>query len=605
MAADSGYVSTQINENRKATMSVNHEGLVLEDISNLLENESYNDVTIELENGNVEANKVIICARSEYFAEVFKSFNSFKLSDELSSKVTVSSTKEAMEMVIRYLYTGKIEYSDMTFKESLDLLNLLKTMEMSLFETIESFTLNKIKEGAFSTEKLLLMASASDKLKLENIISGILQYLDDNIKEASDLPEVKYLTTSLLEALLTRSESNIEPLNYIYKFHTLVNWLACNQGCQQEIKEKLVNIFKLEHFTCSELSNCVRKSSLYSDSDILDVLGGKLATLEMEKDKMTMLNYKFKTKLQEYIKKPLVKEDSWYLLDIHWFVQLKKYVGIDNPIDEKGEVCEAWNETANPGPVDNTSLLKEDRSDIRDDLTYDVHYALVPDEAWTMLVVRFGLCEGQQALRRKVVECKVDPSSSPASTSSLFVGSSTTSTPSGFSFGSSSQTLPGSSSFASITSSTASSFGGFGLSGMGGAGSLVNGGFQPTFGGNGGGGSGNLAGCAGSGKAEMRCWVEVYPLELRLAENSNLQDVRRRKFSKSDTMQHILAVMRTEFLISPNSEVRVWLSRVSGGHDGIVTTSNTGTVQSCNLYSGQQLVMEVKNSNGRWPRDRY
>ena len=101
----------------------------------------------------------------------------------------------------------------MTFKESLDLLNLLKTMEMSLFETIENFTLNKIKEGAFSTEKLLLMASTSDKLKLENITSGILEYLDDNIKEASDLPEVKYLTTSLLEALLIRSESNFKPLN--------------------------------------------------------------------------------------------------------------------------------------------------------------------------------------------------------------------------------------------------------------------------------------------------------------------------------------------------------------------------------------------------------
>ena len=112
------------------------------------------------------------------------------------------------------------------------------------------------------------MASTSDKLKLENITSGILEYLDDNIKEASDLPEVKYLTTSLLEALLIRSESNFKPLNYIYKFHALVNWLACNKGCQQEIKEKLVNIFKLEHFTCSELSNCVRESSLYSDSDI-------------------------------------------------------------------------------------------------------------------------------------------------------------------------------------------------------------------------------------------------------------------------------------------------------------------------------------------------
>merc|ERR1712079_704861 len=105
------------------------------------------------------------------------------------------------------------------------------------------------------------------------------------------------------------------------------------------------------------------------------------------------------------------------------------------------------------------------------------------------------------ALRRKVVECKVGSSASPAS-----------------------------------------SFGGFG----GHAGY----GFELTFGGSGGGGSGNLA---GSGP-EWRCWVEVYPLELQLAGNSNLQDVRKRQFSKSDSMQHIQNVMRTEFDIH-NSEV--------------------------------------------------
>ena len=101
----------------------------------------------------------------------------------------------------------------------------------------------------------------------------------------------------------------------------------------------------------------------------------------------------------------------------------------------------------------------------------------------------------------------------------------------------------------------------------------------------------------------MRCWVEVYPLELRLVENSNLQDVRRRKFSKSHTMGHIGTVMRQEFHISPNSDVRVWLRTVKGGHD--IVTNYTSTAQSCHLYSGQLIIIEVKNSHGRWPRDRY
>ena len=73
-----------------------------------------------------------------------------------------------------------------------------------------------------------------------------------------------------------------------------------------------------------------------------------------------------------------------YLIDNHWYKSMKGYVGLD-PGGPAGS------ESANPGPVDNTPLYKEDKSDIRDHMIDELDYTLVPEEAWTLLVERFGL----------------------------------------------------------------------------------------------------------------------------------------------------------------------------------------------------------------------
>ena len=45
---------------------------------------------------------------------------------------------------------------------------------------------------------------------------------------------------------------------------------------------------------------------------------------------------------------------------------------------------EAGDESANPGPIDNKPLFKDDGSDIRDDMIDELDYVLVPEEAWTL-----------------------------------------------------------------------------------------------------------------------------------------------------------------------------------------------------------------------------
>ena len=79
--------------------------------------------------------------------------------------------------------------------------------------------------------------------------------------------------------------------------------------------------------------------------------------------------------------------NSRYLVDNHWFKQLKKYVGLEGA---------NYDESANPGPIDNKPLFKEDGSEIRDHLIDELDYALLPEEAWTLVLNRSGSILGSE-----------------------------------------------------------------------------------------------------------------------------------------------------------------------------------------------------------------
>ena len=118
-----------------------------------------------------------------------------------------------------------------------------------------------------------------------------------------------------------------------------------------------------------------------------------------------------KTNLQLYLDKPLAKGDAWFLIDSHWFKQLQKYVGMkDTPSLDWGEdvICdsggdEAVYNRANPGPINNKPLFKENGSGIRDHMIEGLDYVLIPEDIWTLLTTKFGLSEPQKPVKRKVV----------------------------------------------------------------------------------------------------------------------------------------------------------------------------------------------------------
>jgi len=227
---------------------------------------------------------------------------------------------------------------------------------------------------------------------------------------------------------------------------------------------------------------------------------------ELENDTKNQQLQILSTELKNHIEKPLVKGDAWFLVDNHWFKQLKKYAGMEGAMFDSGGKG-VGEESANPGPVDNKPLFKEDGLDIRDHMIDELDYVLVPEEAWGLLVERFGVSDAQEPIKRKVVE------------HGMFV---------------------------------------------------------------------------------KHCKVEVYYIEFQLAENSNLEETKKKKFSKSDTLEQIQNVMREEFNIATEADTRLWNKYTSNTYEQLARLDNT--VQDAGLFSGQLIIIEIKNEDGTWPR---
>ncbi|XP_075704906.1 ubiquitin carboxyl-terminal hydrolase 4-like [Rhinoderma darwinii] len=96
------------------------------------------------------------------------------------------------------------------------------------------------------------------------------------------------------------------------------------------------------------------------------------------------------------------------------------------------------------------------------------------------------------------------------------------------------------------------------------------------------------------------CKVEVYLIELKLCENSDLDNVVTRHFSKADTIESIEKEIRSLFNIPVNKETRLWNKYMTNTYEQLTKPDNT--VQDAGLYQGQILVIEQRNPDGTWPR---
>nr|KAF6294698.1 ubiquitin specific peptidase 11 [Pipistrellus kuhlii] len=95
------------------------------------------------------------------------------------------------------------------------------------------------------------------------------------------------------------------------------------------------------------------------------------------------------------------------------------------------------------------------------------------------------------------------------------------------------------------------------------------------------------------------CEVEVYPVELLLAQHSDMDTAHSAQFSQTDSLDRVLRTAQDQFVVSPQEETRLWIKNAEGSFERLCNTRVT--LRDTNVESGQVVVMETRSKDGTWP----
>jgi len=284
------------------SFALNREEKLLENISKLMARSSFNDLRIRLKNGvQLDANKVILAAMSPFFDR--KLHERITTDQFLEIEIDIACSIEILEMVIKFFYTGKMNFDSLTLRELLDILYLLRLFEVNEFTAIEKFTRRQIEEGEFILAELLKLSSVAEAYNLDAIVSSIISCLKQNISEVSELPEVSYLSSNFLEDLINVNDEDDQDDGELHstKFEILTLWLRSNT-ISEELTIKIKSMFDLRKFTNLQLISSVRNSKLFSCCSILDILCKSVLDLEKnleeKTNKMSLITKKYSEEMK-------------------------------------------------------------------------------------------------------------------------------------------------------------------------------------------------------------------------------------------------------------------------------------------------------------------
>lgn len=256
----------------------------------MLSQGSSNDVKIILSDGEIIANKDVLAAQCEYFAANFRWKE--RTQEGFNHIDNTDCSKEVMERIIKYLFTGFIKFKDLGLLQLLELLN--QAMKLLLSGFLQDFIAEYIENDVLSIETL--RENILDRTMPIEIIRGF-QYLDryaidDDIKSciirglvvlippiSQDNGAISAFSTlpcHLVEELFSQwsrsTRANASPgLQTIYssaQLRCFLAWYNQNKDICQEDKKKILGTIDLDALPATDLFQLVKPSGLFPDDEV-------------------------------------------------------------------------------------------------------------------------------------------------------------------------------------------------------------------------------------------------------------------------------------------------------------------------------------------------
>ena len=300
---------------------VNRQSDVINNLMKMLALGTSNDVTIVLSDGEIRANKDVLCASSDYFATMFSN----EAFDECKNGVVPMKNvkKVVMEGLIQFLFSGLLDLKRFDIKDLLELMNLTQFMFLhNLFTDIEVYIIANLDKIECTAKDIYQAFSLVYKYQLLGVKSKFIEivkrFLQIEVWEEDNLDSLEFLkfTSGMVKDVLEPDDSE-DSMSAISRFRAFDFWYSKTSClCTEVVKTKILENLPLDKFTGSELLQVVRNSRLYSQESISERL---MEIIENYEEEISELKLKYKEERESKLKletRPAKRKSSLQTLPI-------------------------------------------------------------------------------------------------------------------------------------------------------------------------------------------------------------------------------------------------------------------------------------------------
>jgi len=235
----------------------------------------FTDVTFTMsDNVKISTSRFMLACRSSYFADMF--FGEAKSRKKVKTALERNCGSKTMRKLLDYIWYGTVKLSDMNFQSLVELLEVSNMMHLdSLFygvgDYLESLVILKkveFKDCLYLFEWFDLCSKYTEFL---------LTFIYQNLQEITKIPRFRELEADSIFHILKNGKNKLKMMDLFLAFTT---WVEDKKDLKESEKSEMLSCFELENFTRSEIQNVVRKTNLFTEKEIFDVLEVKYEEIE-------------------------------------------------------------------------------------------------------------------------------------------------------------------------------------------------------------------------------------------------------------------------------------------------------------------------------------
>ncbi|XP_074647671.1 BTB/POZ domain-containing protein 9-like [Tubulanus polymorphus] len=251
--------------------SIDHVTNLSEDFSNLLQSTEYSDLILKVEQTRFPVHRVVLAARSEYFRALL--YGGLKESDPTCHEIELQgASSAAFQLLLKYIYTGRIKLANMKEEQLLDVLDLVHQYGFLDLE----IAISEYLKANLNLRNVCMIYNIANLYNLNTLSATCLKHIDQNAKDIIQSDGFISLTENALYEIVRR-DSFYANENDI--FTAVCNWADNNPELP---RDRVIHCVRLPLMDLDEILTKVRPTTLVSPDALLDAIQTKTKCKDMD-----------------------------------------------------------------------------------------------------------------------------------------------------------------------------------------------------------------------------------------------------------------------------------------------------------------------------------